>query len=61
MGRKPDFPTMAHCFAGQKKIGDELVELAQLVYYRPSVLAEAMAQNASILQYFSGILSFNLR
>jgi hypothetical protein len=39
----------------------ELVELAQLVYYRPSVLAEAMAQNSAILQYFSGILDFNLR
>lgn len=39
----------------------ELAELAQLVYYRPSVLAEAMAQNSAILQYFSGILDFNLR
>jgi hypothetical protein len=39
----------------------ELIELAQLVYYRPSVLAEAMAQNSAILQYFSGILDFNLR
>jgi hypothetical protein len=38
----------------------ELVELAQLVYYRPSALAEAMAQNSGILQYFSGILDFNL-
>ena len=33
----------------------------KLVYYRPSVLAEAMAQNSGILQYFSGILDFNLR
>jgi membrane-associated phospholipid phosphatase len=46
---------------GAPSISDELNELAQLVYYRPSVLAEAMAQNAAILQYFSGILSFNLR
>jgi membrane-associated phospholipid phosphatase len=42
-------------------IEKELNELAQLVYYRPSVLAEAMAQNRSILQYFGGILDFNLR
>jgi membrane-associated phospholipid phosphatase len=39
----------------------ELAELDQLVYYRPSVLAEALAQNRAILQYFSGILDFNLR
>ncbi len=39
----------------------ELVELDRLVYYRPSVLGEAMAQNRGILQYFSGILDFNLR
>jgi membrane-associated phospholipid phosphatase len=39
----------------------ELTELDQLVYYRPSVLAEALAQNGAILQYFSGILDFNLR
>jgi len=39
----------------------ELIELDQLVYYRPSVHAEAMAQNRGILQYFSGILDFNLR
>jgi hypothetical protein len=45
----------------QAVIDDELLELAQLVYYRPSVLAEAMAQDRAILPYFSGILDFNLR
>jgi hypothetical protein len=57
IGTPPDPATPA----GANKIRDELDELAQLVYYRPSVLAEAMAQNSAILQYFSGILDFNLR
>ena len=35
--------------------GAELDELAELVYYRPSVLAEAMAQNSAILQVTSSI------
>lgn len=32
-----------------------------LIPYRPSVMAEAMAQNNAILQYFAGILTFNPR
>jgi hypothetical protein len=46
---------------GPPSTDSELAELDQLVYYRPSVLAEALAQNRAILQYFSGILDFNLR
>ncbi|MBR0673389.1 phosphatase PAP2 family protein [Neoroseomonas soli] len=39
----------------------EFQELIDLIPYRPSVMAEAMAQKDSILQYFSGILSFDRR
>jgi hypothetical protein len=39
----------------------ELQELVALIPYRPSVQAEILSQRDSILQYFSGILSFNLR
>jgi hypothetical protein len=39
----------------------ELAELAALIPYRASVQAEILSQKDSMLQYFSGILSFNLR
>lgn len=39
----------------------ELQELQQLASYRSGVMAEAMAQKDSIVQYFRGILGFNQR
>jgi hypothetical protein len=58
VGVAPPDPATA---PGQATINAELSELDELVYYRPSVLAEATAQNSGILQYFSGILDFDLR
>jgi hypothetical protein len=39
----------------------ELRELGALVAARPTVMAEIVAQNNAILQYFRGILGFNIR
>jgi hypothetical protein len=43
---------------GSYPLADELDELAELIEYRPGVLAEALAQRNNIVGYFCGLWSF---
>jgi hypothetical protein len=58
VGPATNFPGFATATA---MLDAELQELAALVPYRASVQAEVLSQKDAILQYFSGILSFDLR